>query len=764
MKVSDRFTVFSLLVALLAGAVVLATLLQWEFSARKKLLLAQVEINIASTSYWPDIVHFRKQSAAAKELKWLLHYIEETTSAAVFHVDGGLIAKTSRNLLAPFDNATLSRPEQNDPTDTLVLSIEGTQNSNELSTWISLLPGAKQILAISVPISTTINPLDERITEKDYREQLAVDGGDGARFVAGYVEAAIPVSAIYAGMQQTASLLTGGVAVSILILFLLVKILSRSISKPLELLAETADRISTGQLPEQIKIRRGRHDEIAHIATVLNGVIDGVHKFKTQLNADKNLLTLRMDSQSKQLDQAQEEVNETQQKLQRAANYDALTDLPNRQLMTEQLNTLMRIAERERKHVGLVFVDLDNLRRINETLGREIGDQVLRQFSKRLVTATRNSDVVGRNGDNRDVSRVGTDEFSIVLHGIENSEDVHTTARRILDELNHPLDVDGQILPMQCVMGFAVAPQHGRKPQDLMRAADIALTHAKNERSRTPEIYNLKIDQAGSIRFQLEGELRAADFDAELQLHYQPQIDTEKGTVVGAEALLRWDNPNRGMVPPFQFIPIAEDSGIIIEIGDWIIRKACEDFQTFERAGVAPPKISVNVSALQLSDRFIDLVAETLRQTAMDPARFELELTESSLVADVDGTLAKLQRLHSEVGVRLSVDDFGTGYSSLAYLAKFPLNELKVDRSFVVAMENDANSAKVTGAIIAMARELELEIVAEGVDNPNQFKMLQDFGAHVIQGFIFSKPLDPEYFQEFSRERPFLALLQDLTK
>ena len=281
-------------------------------------------------------------------------------------------------------------------------------------------------------------------------------------------------------------------------------------------------------------------------------------------------------------------------------------------------------------------------------------------------------------------------------------------------------------------------------------------------RQSEPLLFSRELDDAGSERFLLEADLRKANFDREFELHYQPQIDCDTGAVSGAEALIRWNHPKLGNIPPFKFVPIAEESGLIIDLGNWIIERACADLADFRERRLQIPKMSINISALQLTDELLSVVRDALIQYRIPVNDIQLELTESLLVQDVDAVLSKLEVLREEIGVRLSVDDFGTGYSSLAYLAKFPLDELKVDRSFVVGMEADESAVKVTGAIIAMAKQLGLEIVVEGVDNPLQLKRLGDLGASVIQGFLFSRPLPREDFITYIESRGWSEILQSL--
>ena len=609
-----------------------------------------------------------------------------------------------------------------------------------------------------------VNPSDSSVTYANYNASVAQDAGTGARFVAGYVEAGIQLSALLASMAHNALTILAGVTIGLLIALLLIRSAARAISQPLEQLAEVAHAITQDDLPKDPRLPVNRHDEVGEIAMVLKGVIDGAHRITAKLDVDRTLLSMKVDSASKKLNKAEEQITRTRSQMKRVAYFDPVTGLPNRRLMLEQLAMLMQIAARERRHLGVLLIDLYGLRRINDTLGRDVADSMLREVSERVVDTIRHSDVISHDEQPQDVSRVGNDELCIILHGISAPDDAEATAIRLLAALQKPIAIDDKELQLSFYMGIALAPDHAKKPEELVRAADVAVNHARENDLKAPALFNAAMDEAGSERFQLELDLRKANFDQELVLHYQPQIDTETGRVIGAEALVRWNHPTRGMVPPFKFIPIAEESGQILALGNWILNQACRDIADLKARGVALPKVSVNVSAPQLTQDFVRDVRDAVIRHQLQPEELELELTESLLVQNMETVMERLTTLRSDVGTRLSVDDFGTGYSSLAYLSKFPLDELKVDRSFVMGMESDETAAKVTGAIIAIGRELDLEVVVEGVDSPAQFHRLRELGANIIQGFLFSKPLPLAELERFIVDSGFQDILQELRR
>ena len=366
----------------------------------------------------------------------------------------------------------------------------------------------------------------------------------------------------------------------------------------------------------------------------------------------------------------------------------------------------------------------------------------------------RESDVVAHFVDNEsriDVSRLGGDEFTVVLNQVENKDAVSKVAQRLLNSLLQPITIDGHELVVTPSIGIAVAPQDADSIEGLLKAADTAMHQAKARGKNTFLFYDHSMDAESVDRLRLEADLRRALERDELLFHYQPQVDAETGTVMGVEALMRWQHPEQGMIPPFRFIPIAEEAGLIGEMGLWGIRAACRDIVQLRREGLHLPKVAVNVSALQFSSNFAERVRTILEETGASPDMLELELTESILVEDSNQILGLLRDL-KQLGVRLSIDDFGTGYSSLSYLSRFPLDELKIDRSFVIDIDKSDADASLVSAIIAMGRSLNLELVAEGVETPEQFEFLTRGGELTIQGYLFSKPV------ELDALKPLLAV------
>ena len=738
MKISTRYTWMAFSSTGLAGLALVVTLVIWEFNTQRALWIAEVETRLAANPSWPVMLHYRTEDSAGRELALLGGQIAPVSFLSAYHVDGTRVA------LIPSDTSRPPRPERNRDTSLEVvsdfLSLADNTRSDDKH-WSTALPLANYALTLSVPILSPVNPLDGQVSYDEYRNQLAAYEGSGARYVVGYIEAAVGIHDLLARMISTA--VTIGISIGLVLLaaFVFIRSAVRSITKPLEQIAEVAHAIVAEDAPKNARLPVNRNDEIGEIATVLNGVIEGVHRIKAKHEVDRTLMSMRVDATSRKLSEAEKEVNATRSQIKKVAYYDPVTGLPNRRLLLEQLALLIQIAARERRYLGVILIDLENLRKINESLGRTAGDTVLRELSNRMIDTLRRSDLVSHDESPQDIARVGNDEFCVLLHGINHPRDAETAADRLLQALSKPMLVDDQQLQLKFFMGIALAPEHARDAEQLIRAADVALNDARGKGSHSPNIYSESMDQQGSERFQLEQDLSKADFNREFQLHYQPQINTDTGQLCGIEALVRWNHPTKGMIAPFKFISIAEETGDIVRLGNWILDRACLDLKEMSSAGLDIPKVSVNVSALQLTDDFIAEVAATLERHQLRPQQLELELTESLLVQSVDTVMARLNALRHDVGVRLSIDDFGTGYSSLAYLSRFPIDELKVDRSFVLAMEEDEAAAKVTGAIIAIAHQLDLDVVVEGVESAEQVALLQQHGAKIFQGYLFSKPV-----------------------
>ncbi|MFC5302416.1 EAL and GGDEF domain-containing protein [Azospira restricta] len=436
--------------------------------------------------------------------------------------------------------------------------------------------------------------------------------------------------------------------------------------------------------------------------------------------------------------QLQSEIFERMQAEERVwhiAHHDALTGLPNRSLLQDRLGQALAGAERAGNLVAVLFLDLDRFKAVNDTLGHDVGDALLKVVAARLAGAVRDVDTV---------CRLGGDEFVVVLGAVGGTDDAVMVAERIVDELAQPAEVMGHALRVSTSIGISLFPEDGRDAQTLMKNADTAMYTAKNRGRNNFQFFSPAMNDLASRFFRLEQRLRRAVERNEFVLHFQPQVDVAQRRVCGVEALVRWQDPEAGLVPPAEFIPVAEETGLILELGEWVLRGACRQIRAWHDAGWPQVPVAVNLSPRQFQQSdLVERVRAILAETGVPPAMLELEITESSLMHSVEEALAQVQAL-ADMGVRLAIDDFGTGYSSLAYLKRFPVSRLKIDRSFVRDLCDDRDDAAIVASIIGLARSLALEVVAEGVETAPQLAALRDEGCRHCQGYLFSKPRPAE--------------------
>lgn len=442
---------------------------------------------------------------------------------------------------------------------------------------------------------------------------------------------------------------------------------------------------------------------------------------------------------------------EAQERMRQLAYYDTLTGLPNRQLFSEKLADMMHQAEQAHAKIAVLYIDIDNFKRINDSLGHTLGDLLLQEIAKRLETSIKESAPITRHikpDTEIAVSRLSGDEFAVVLDQLEDTAVAADVAKYLLNTLSRPMLLQGHELVVTPSIGIAIAPLDSDNVENLLKHADTAMHHAKKTGKNTFQYYSSTMNASGRERLALEADLRRALERNELSVYYQPQVDIHTGKTVSAEALVRWNHPKHGLISPANFIPLAEEMGLIIELGNWVLTEACSTLKAWQSQGLELQKIAVNLSSLQFKQS--DLLEQTqkvLKETGLEPKFLELELTESIIMNDADSTVELLHAL-KDMGVRLSVDDFGTGYSSLNYLTKFPLDELKIDKSFIVDVDSDRHNASIVTAIVAMAKSLGLEVVAEGVETEAQLGFIAEQGVRVVQGYYYSKPVSYEMFEQ----------------
>jgi diguanylate cyclase (GGDEF)-like protein len=429
------------------------------------------------------------------------------------------------------------------------------------------------------------------------------------------------------------------------------------------------------------------------------------------------------------------------------ANHDALTGLPNRNLLADRITQSLANAHRYNLTVAVLFVDLDNFKFVNDSLGHALGDRMLIIQADRLNKSIRSGDTV---------ARYGGDEFVIVVSNLEKPEDAATVAHNIQELVSRPFSIDGHEFGITCSIGISLYPKDGLDVDTLLKNADAAMYRAKEQSRNSFQFYTSEINDRVVERMVIERHLRHALEMGELEMHFQPQVELGSGRIVGVEALLRWHSPDLGTVPPDRFIPLAEETGLIVPIGDWVLKTCCQQNKAWQAAGLTPLTISVNISARQLQKKDLSaVIAGILQESGLEPRFLELEIVESMVMKDVESSMAIMKELKG-LGIQLAMDDFGTGYSSLSYLKRFPFDKLKIDLSFVRDIMTDPESAAIARAIIAMAHNLNLRAIAEGVETEEQLKYLRLHGCDEIQGYYVSQPVNAREFEELLRKDNWL--------
>jgi diguanylate cyclase (GGDEF)-like protein len=489
-----------------------------------------------------------------------------------------------------------------------------------------------------------------------------------------------------------------GIAVSVLF--------RNAVLRPLQGLEQAILRVNAGDEKQRAEVRA--EDEIGMVSKAFNGLLDQQEEHRRQL--------------------------------QYLAYHDVLTGLPNQLLVKDRLFQAIAFAERGGNRVALLFLDLDNFKTINDSLGHPVGDALLRAVAERMVGCLRDTDTLARQGG---------DEFLVILADVQTSDDIAAIAEKLLERLAVPFQIDGHELSTSASIGIAIHPDDSREFDTLLKKADTALYEAKAAGRNTYRFFTERMNVEASEYLQVRSGLRRALENREFALHYQPQVDLATGAVVGAEALIRWHHPQQGWIPPARFIPIAEDSGQIVAIGEWVLREACRQVAEWRAGGLPELTVAVNLSGVQFKRGNVERsVLAALQEFDLPAHLIELELTESILIRDTESVLATVRRL-KDLGVRLSIDDFGTGYSSLSYLKRFNVDKLKIDQSFVRDFTTDADDAAIVRAIIEMARSLNLRTVAEGVETALVRDQLAACRCDEAQGYYFARPLPPAEFAAY---------------
>ena len=441
--------------------------------------------------------------------------------------------------------------------------------------------------------------------------------------------------------------------------------------------------------------------------------------------------------------QAFESVRKSRRAIHHLAFYDALTNLPNRRLFGDRLQQAVESARRNNKLMGILFIDIDNFKRINDSFGHSVGDKLLRTVASQLVICLRRCDSVSRelDEDSISVARLGGDEFTVLLTHLEKAEDAARIAKRIIDAVSVPFLMGDEEVVVTPSIGIAVFPYDGDGVEDLVKNADTAMFHAKENGRNNYQFYTNSMSATAFERLSMENALRKGLGNGEFEMYYQPKVDLVSNRAIGLEALVRWNHPDMGLVSPMDFIPLAEETGLIVPLGEWVLRTVCSQMRDWRDAGLEPLRVAVNLSACQFRQTMLSqMIKRMLRETGIAPEWLELELTESVIMDDIQTSSTLLREL-KKMGVHISMDDFGTGYSSLSLLKRLPLDTLKIDQSFVRDITTDADDAAIVDAVISLAHSLRLRVIAEGVETSEQLEFLRSRGCDEVQGYLYSRPL-----------------------
>lgn len=491
--------------------------------------------------------------------------------------------------------------------------------------------------------------------------------------------------------------------------------------------------ITRGKVYRNVFINRRKNGEIYYEEKTITPVKDASGKIVNYISTGRDI-TERIESQ---------------ERLHYLAHHDVLTDLPNRLLFLERLSHALTRAQRSKNTCAVLFLDLDRFKKINDTLGHDAGDHLLQAVAERLKNVVRDGDTI---------ARIGGDEFIVLLEDIKAPEDVGSISRKILHKISRPFSINHQKLYTSTSIGISLFPADGTDAHTLLKNADAAMYRAKDRGRNNYQFYSADLGAKALKYFALENDLHNALEREEFVLYFQPQMDLKNGNITGVEALIRWNHPESGLVSPAEFIPLLEDTGLIVPVGEWVLTAACEQVKEWQNAGIDIKRLAVNISSRQIEDRqFLQTVESVLKNTKMDPKMLEFEITESLLMSHAEQTLQTIREL-SDMGIRLAIDDFGTGYSSLSYLKRFPIDTLKIDQSFVHDITTDTEDAAIIKAILAMSRSLNIDVVAEGVETREQEAFLKAHGCDYVQGYLYARPAPSDVIELLLRSRQPLTI------
>ncbi|MBC8412288.1 EAL domain-containing protein [bacterium] len=552
-------------------------------------------------------------------------------------------------------------------------------------------------------------------------------------------------------------------AALILILILIALNLIRNITSSLLLLRNGAEHIASGNLDYRIKLQGGY--ELKRVAHSFNLMADELREKRQRIGSimfDLEVRNKELEISEASLRCSSDELSELnallseevitrkkqEERIAQMAYYDGLTDLPNRTMFEDHMKNAISLSEQFNGIFAVMFIDVDNFKRINDTLGHSSGDQLLISIADRINRAIRKSDPLTGHSKNTIVARLGGDEFTVLLPELKDVDDARKVADRIINAFSMPVILDHTEIFASISIGIALYPKDGKDIETLLKNADAAMYYTKDHGKNSYHYYEESMNAASLTRLTFEVDLRRALLQEEFLLHYQPIVDAATGRISVVEALIRWEQPGKGMISPVEFIPVAEQSGMILKISEWVIRAACKQLMIWKKAGITHIPIAINLTNHQFQQTlFVNELVQVLQEFELSTADLHLEITENTIMENTGIAVSNLHAL-SEMGFRLVIDDFGTGYSSLSYLNRFPIHAIKIDRSFVSEIDLDPNTAAISDAIISMAHSLNLRVVGEGVETEQQVRVLRQQKCDELQGYLFSKPLPAKEITE----------------
>lgn len=747
MSVTQRIAVLFIGAGLLFVGLATGYMAQREYQFSLQELVIDTQVRTQNSAELQLYFHQQNKTELQQFLS-VLAKPEAVVNAAAFSNVGELLAAWDERSSQPASPESLTSIRGDAPVTSITLTAYDSDHGQSGTGFWSSLTASSPTVHLAIPILSSLDPLNKNPTLTDIVSAANAQGDSKSRTVVGYVHLAIDRGVL---LGTTRSFVIRS-ALAGLLFFLLVTtvmllVMKRTVSR-LNQLSQFAGNFLTGEHQAALNIVAG--EEFISIAKVLHDAASNASNSRNEEQLEYKLLKMQAEERASRLSQRELELNNAtieissaKEQLHQLANYDSLTLLPNRHLFSEQLSVLLRQSARTAKSLAVLFLNFSNLQRVNESLGRSTGDMILKEIGRRLVSCVRTTDMLSHYEESTEtlnVTRLGGGEFAVVLSQLDNVDTAGLVAERLISILIEPMQLDGHEVVITPRIGISVAPRDGMDVESLLRAAGTALDSAKSKSEVSYLFYHETMEGSGEAELKMESELRKAIERSELRLHFQPQVDTSDGSIVCAEALLRWEHPDYGFVSPAKFIGMAEKIGLIWQLGDWALVEACRQMRLFGEQNLKLPRVAINISPQQLKPAFVSRIVEILESSGLAPSMLELGLSEAILMDHDHDVLKLLQELKS-IGVYLSLENFGTLQAPLNYLSRYPLDEIKIDRSFVADCDKRRDAARLVKAIIAMTNSLGLRTVAEGVETEGEYRFLVSNGVSVMRGYLFSKPV-----------------------